>query len=180
MRILGIDPGSIFCGYGVIDNDKNSFKLVELGVIKAKERFPEFYPRLGEIYNRIEALIKRTNCTAAAFESIFFAKNPQSMMKLTHARAVAILAAVREGLPIFEYSPREIKKAVTGRGNAGKEQVGFMVQKILAIEETPELYDVSDALAVAVCHALKGKSLSSKSSSWTDYIKNNPNKIVKV
>ncbi len=179
MIILGIDPGSVVCGYGVVDmQGNNSFSLIEYGVIHAKKSTPEFYERLKEIYKKTDNIIKRTNPDCSAVESMFYAKNAQSLMKLSHARASAILAATMNDLPILEYSPKEVKKSVTGRGAASKEQVSFMVRKILNIKETPEFFDATDALAVAICHGLKSNMPQSKGSSWSDYVKNNPNKVL--
>ncbi len=180
MIILGIDPGSVVCGYGVVNmQGNNKFALVEYGVIHAKKSTPEFYERLKEIYRKTDAIIKRTNPNCAAVESMFYAKNAQSLMKLSHARASAILAATMNELPVREYSPKEVKKSVTGRGAASKEQVSFMVRKILNISETPEFFDATDALAVAICHGLKHGMPKSGASSWSDYIKKNPEKILK-
>jgi crossover junction endodeoxyribonuclease RuvC len=99
-------------------------------------------------------------------------------MKLSHARAAAILASTMNNKEISEYSPKEVKKSVTGRGAASKEQVSFMVRKILNIPETPEFFDATDALAVAVCHGLKFGQPKQKVSGWSDYVKNNPDKVL--
>ncbi len=179
MIILGVDPGSVVCGYGVVNmQGSNKFTLVEYGVIHAKKSTPEFYERLKEIYKKIDAIIQRTNPDCAAFESMFYSKNVQSLIKLTHARASAILAASMSNLPILEYTPKEVKKSVTGRGAASKEQVSFMVRRILNIQETPEFFDATDALAVAICHGLKSGMPKSKGSSWSDFVKNNPDKVL--
>jgi crossover junction endodeoxyribonuclease RuvC len=180
LLVLGIDPGSIICGYGVIETNSKSLSVVEYGVIQAKKKYEELPLRLREIYQRLLEVVKRTKPEAAAFESMFYSKNVQSLMKLTHARSVAILAAVMNDVPIFEYSPREVKKSVVGRGGASKEQVQFMVKTLLKIKETPEFYDVTDALAVAICHSLKYKTLTKSSNSWKDFIKNNPERVAKM
>lgn len=179
MIILGIDPGSVLCGYGVIEKEKSHIRLIEYGVIEAKKKYNDFNQRLSEIYSRICQVIERTNPDAAAFESIFFAKNPQSLIKLSHARASAIVSVVNHNIPIAEYSAREVKKAVTGRGAAGKEQVQFMVRTLLAIEETPQFYDATDALAVAICHSVRYNASSGNSSNWAEFVKNHPELIVK-
>lgn len=179
MRVLGIDPGSVICGYGVIDSGNNKLSLVEYGVIKAKKINEVLHIRLQEIFKRLIVVIERTNPDIAAFESMFYSKNAQSLIKLSQARAAAILAAGLNGLDILEYSPREVKKSVTGNGNAGKQQVQYMVRTILDIQETPEFFDSTDALAVAVCHVNKNKTIGSKSASWADFIKNNPDRVIK-
>ena len=177
MIILGIDPGSVICGYGVIEKEGQKISLVEYGVVKAGKKFSDIPSRLKEIYSRLSVVVERTQPDAAAFETIFYSKNAQSLMKLSHARSAAILAAAMADINIFEYSPREVKKAVSGRGNAGKEQVQFMVKKLLDIEETPEFFDATDALAVAICHSLKGGQSNNRSSSWKEFIKNNPHRV---
>ena len=179
MRIIGIDPGSILCGFGVIDKEKGRITVVEQGVIKAGKFNKNLYIRLKEIYSRLFQVVERTQPDTAAFESLFYSKNPQSLMKLSHARAAAVLAVVNNEIPMREYSPREVKKAVTGNGNASKEQVSYMVKSILKIKETPEFFDVTDALAVAICHAYRADSPDSNAKSWAEYIEQNPNKIRK-
>lgn len=178
MRVLGVDPGSIICGYGVIDYDGNKLTLIEYGIIKAAKKDEAFPMRLKEIFERITQVIERTKPNDSAFESIFFGKNVQSMMKLSHARAAAMLAATLKDLQISEYAPRQVKKSVTGLGSAEKEQVQYMVKKLLNISETHEFFDATDALAVAICHTMRYNKASSQSSSWESYIKNNPDKVV--
>ncbi len=180
MIVLGIDPGSVVCGYGVIEANGSNFKLIEYGVINAKKINADFHIRLREIYSRLLKVIDRTKPDYAAFETIFYSKNVQSLVKLSHARSAAILAASMKEISITEFSPREVKKSVTGRGNAGKEQVQFMVKKILNIKETPEFYDSTDALAVALCHSMKSGLPSKSSKSWAAFVKDNPDRIAKL
>ena len=106
ITILGIDPGSVFCGYGVITKEGNKLAVVEYGVVRAKLKFDDLNLLLKEIYNRITEVIVRTEPDESAFETMFYAKNAQSLMKLSHARAVAVLASVNKDIPVFEYSPR--------------------------------------------------------------------------
>jgi crossover junction endodeoxyribonuclease RuvC len=179
MKILGIDPGSRICGYGVIEIHGNSLELIEYGVVKVNKKNAPLPNRLLEIYNRLTEVIKRTSPDIATFESLFYSKNVQSLVKLSHARAVAVLAAVENDLHISEFTPREIKKSVSGNGNAGKEQVQFMVKTILGIKETPEFYDVTDALAVAICHSIRSDSKTQSVKSWKEFIEQNPDRIVK-
>jgi crossover junction endodeoxyribonuclease RuvC len=178
MRVIGIDPGSVVCGYGVVDAKGNSFSLVEYGVIRAKIQSEDFNGRLRILNEAVDKVIKRTSPDISAFETLFFAKNVQSLVKLSHARAVTLLSASQNDIPIFEYSPNEIKKSVTGKGKASKEQVQFMVKKILNIKETPEFYDSTDALAIAICHCMKlGNSNKKGSSSWAQFIKENSDRV---
>lgn len=179
MIILGIDPGSVRCGYGVIQKSGNNFSLIDFGTIEAKQRYQNFNDRLKEIFHYLDAIIEKNNPDAAAFEAIFFAKNPQTLIKLSHARAAAIIAAANKNIPIVEYSAREIKKAVTGRGSASKEQVQFMVRSMLNINETPEFFDATDALAVALCHGIRNENFkSNKPTNWRDFLKLHPEIII--
>ncbi|MBI5326637.1 MAG: crossover junction endodeoxyribonuclease RuvC [Ignavibacteriae bacterium] len=180
LKVLGIDPGSVICGYGVIEKKKNSLHVIEYGVIKAKKISENFPERLKEIYLRLLKVIERTKPDVASFESTFYSKNAQSLLKLAHARASAMLAAAMNDTPVMEYSPKEVKKSVTGKGSASKEQVQFMVKTLLNIKETPEFFDVTDALAVAICHCLRADLPSSKSGTWEEFIKKNPGRIAKI
>lgn len=179
IRVMGIDPGSVITGYGVIDFDGNKLTLVEYGVISAAKKEETFPLRLKTIFERLTQVIERTLPDESAFETVFFGKNVQSLMKLSHARAAAMLAATLREVPIREYAPREVKKAVTGLGNASKEQVQFMVKKLLNLSENHEFLDATDALSVAICHTMRQGNNSNKSQSWENYIKNNPDKIVR-
>lgn len=180
MIILGIDPGSIVCGYGVIERKGNALTLVEYGVVEAKKQFPEIPRRLEAIFTRLTQVIERTKPDESALEQVFFAKNAQSLMKLSQARGVAMLASTLRQVPVAEYSANEVKRSVTGKGHASKEQVQFMVRSMLKIQETPEFFDATDALAVAITHALKRNPEASKQSrSWKEFIADNPSKVVK-
>ncbi len=192
MKILGIDPGSVFCGYGVIDSNGPKLSVIEYGTIEVKKK-TEYLPlRMKEIYDRILSVIDRTVPDSAAIESVFYSKNVQSLIKLTMARSSAMLAVVNKGIDIAEYSAKDIKRSVTGRGNANKDQVRYMMKAILNITETTNYYDTTDALAIAVCHSnhivLGGNnSFSSKTSnkttkrtSWAKYLENHPDKIIKL
>lgn len=180
MRLLGVDPGSVLCGYGVIEKKGNKLEIIEYGVMTLNKKHEDFNLRIREIFLRISQVIERTNPDIAVYESAFFSKNVQSLMKLTQAKTAAILPAVLAEIPIVEYSPREVKKSVTGNGNSGKEQVEYMVRKILNLTEETEFYDATDALAVAICHSNKvvdsiGKP---KVKNWKEFIKNNPDRVV--
>ncbi len=174
MKVLGIDPGSIATGYGVVEK-KGSGPLtcVSAGVISAGVK-TEFSKRLLKIHEGISAVIEEFAPDCVSIESLFFYKNARSAALLGHARGVALLCAAHEGLPIYEYAPRYIKLAVTGLGGAEKGQVRAMVRAILKTKDTWPL-DATDALAAAICHIHRhGKGLelvrkpSNKPRSWRD------------
>ena len=152
MRILGIDCGSRITGYGVIDTNGAECSLVRCGVVRPDSSEP-FPLRLKLIYDGIVDVIREFHPQTAAFESLFYAANVQSALKLGHVRGVSMFAAAEANLPVFEYSPLEVKSAVTGYGRAEKIQVQQMVRALLKLKSAPEPYDASDALAVAICHA---------------------------
>ena len=152
MRVLGIDCGSRITGYGVIDTQGSQCILVRCGAIRSKPSDP-LAIRLRSIYSGLLEIIDDVQPEAAAFESLFYAANVQSALKLAHVRGVLMFAAAEANLPVFEYSPLEVKSAVTGYGRAEKNQVQQMVRDLLKLKFVPEPYDASDALAVAICHA---------------------------
>ena len=150
MRTLGIDPGSRVTGYGIVEQAGGRIVRVDHGEIRIKTGEP-FTRCLSRIYNELTDVIGRTKPDAVAIEDIFYGKNVKSLIKQGHVRGVVLLAASRSGLPVHEYSPLEVKKAVVGYGRAEKQQVQMMIRAILQLSETlPE--DASDALAVAICH----------------------------
>jgi crossover junction endodeoxyribonuclease RuvC len=151
MRVLGIDCGSRVTGYGVIDSDGADSVLIQCGVIRIKASDP-LSARLRCIHDGLTNVIHELRPTTAAFENLFYATNVQSALKLGHVRGVSMFAAAAANLSIFEYSPLEVKSAVTGYGRAEKLQVQQMVRAILRLATPPEPYDASDALAVALCH----------------------------
>src|SRR5262245_23360339 len=151
MRVLGIDCGSQVTGYGVIDSDGADCVFVECGVVSVNPSDP-LPLRLKRIHGGLTEVIRKARQDATAFESLFYASNVQSALKLGHARGVCMVAAADADLPVFEYSPAEVKSAVTGYGRADKPQVQQMVCALLKLTVRPEHYDASDALAVAICH----------------------------
>ena len=151
MRVLGIDCGSRVTGYGVIDTDGANCVFVRCGAIRSKPS-DAMSDRLKCIYNGIVEVIRELQPEAAAFESLFYATNVSSALKLGHVRGVSMFAAAEANLAIYEYSPLEVKSAVTGYGRAEKVQVQQMVRALLKLNAPPEPYDASDALAVAICH----------------------------
>ena len=150
--ILGIDPGSVVTGYGVIEHHNRKNQLVTCGCLRPDRRLP-FAQRLLGIYDGLLALVSDVSPDEVALETVFYGANVQTMMKMCHARGVIMLALANSSLPVFEYSPREVKKAVVGKGSAAKEQVQFMVQRIFNEDDFPGSYDVTDAVAIALCHA---------------------------
>jgi len=151
MRVLGIDCGSRVTGYGVIDSNGADCIYVCCGAIRSKSSDP-LADRLKSIYSGIVQIIRELEPEAAAFESLFYATNVQSALKLGHVRGVSMFAAAEANLPIYEYSPLEVKSGVTGYGRAEKPQVQQMVRALLKLNAPPQPYDASDALAVAICH----------------------------
>lgn len=148
---MGIDPGSLHCGYGIIDRgSNNSYIYVSSGRIEISKK-KTFDKRLIEIYDALLDVIRTFRPDVAAIEKVFFAKSVRSAISLGHVRGISLLAAVKEGLPIYEYTPLEVKKAVVGYGRAEKSQIQAMVKNILKIN-TPLSYDSADALAVSICH----------------------------
>lgn len=161
MVILGIDPGSVVTGYGMIRASGSRIEALDYGCIQGKSTdIPSL--RYARIFEGLRELFARVRPDVAAIESIFFCKNVRSAIKLGEARGVAILSVGQLGIPIFEYEPRRIKQAVVGYGAADKKQVQSMVMKLLSIKETPKKEDVTDALAVAICHLHSHKNILEK------------------
>jgi crossover junction endodeoxyribonuclease RuvC len=155
---LGIDPGTAVTGYGVVTrSEQGRVSLLECGVIRTSSSHP-LPDRIREIFQGIEELIERFQPTAVAVEDVFQGKNVRSALTLGHARGAILLAAALRDLPIAEYSPREIKKAVVGTGGATKDQVGYMVQRHLRLREPPTPADAADGAAAALCHCFVSTS----------------------
>ena len=178
--ILGIDPGTLLMGFGVIEVSSQRITLVMMDVLKLPSRI-EAYERLQMIHEKVTELVRLHVPQALAIEAPFFGKNVQSMLKLGRAQGVAIAAAMQAGVPVTEYSPRKIKQSITGNGNADKTQVLRMLQRLLDFQESPRYLDATDALAVAVCHhfqhhALAGTAVK-KLSGWKDFATRNPTRI---
>lgn len=150
MRILGIDPGTLVTGYGLIQEDKGRLSHMDNGGIFPPRKRP-LSERIGYIHDQIELLINKYGPDMVAIEDIFVAKNVSSTLKLGHARGAAMVAVVRSGLPLFEYTANQVKLAVTGYGHASKEQIQKMVRTLLKLPDIA-FTDASDALAVAICH----------------------------
>jgi crossover junction endodeoxyribonuclease RuvC len=184
MIILGVDPGTLVTGYGLIEIEGSKMTVLEFDVIvNRNERSMPI--RLREIYSKLCDVIAKYHPDEFAIETAFYGKNAQSALKIGQARGVSMLAAVNNEIPTSEYSPREVKKAVVGNGAASKDQVKFMVKSMLRIRETQRLFDATDALAVALCHhhrvlrtKTNGKS-SDRHKNWTSFVKANPDRIIK-
>jgi crossover junction endodeoxyribonuclease RuvC len=180
--ILGIDPGTIVMGYGLIEVHQHTVTLLEMGVLKPG-KVKDGYKKLQLIFNTVSGLITKYKPDSFAIEAPFFGKNVQSMLKLGRAQGVAIAAAMRHDLDVTEYSPKKVKQSVTGNGNADKEQVMKMLQRILDFKETPKHLDATDALAVAVCHYFQQKTAvpagTKKLKGWDAFIAQNPERVKK-
>ncbi len=178
--ILGIDPGTTVLGYGVIrTRGKNHAEVVVLGVIELK-KYKDHYLKLKAIYERVQQLVEQYLPDDVAIEAPFYGKNVQSMLKLGRAQGVAMAAALSRSVPIYEYAPRKIKLAITGQGNASKEQVASLLQSILKIKDLDtKTLDATDGLAAALCHFYQQKNDfgSKKSGGWEEFVRSNPGRV---
>lgn len=180
--IMGIDPGTQVMGYGILRVLDNKPSLVAMGVMELG-KYGDHYLKLAKIYSRIIGLIDEFLPDELAIEAPFFGKNVQSMLKLGRAQGVAMAAAISRDIPIFEYAPLKIKMAITGNGMAAKEQVAYMLQKILHIPDEnmlPQL-DATDGLAAALCHFYQSGLTTGdkKYRDWKDFAKQNQDKVRK-
>jgi len=178
--ILGIDPGTLLMGFGIIKVTGNTVNLIEMDVLKLSAK-KDTYERLRLIHYKVCDLVQLHAPDELAIEAPFFGKNVQSMLKLGRAQGVAIAAAMQSGLPVTEYSPRKIKQSITGNGNADKQQVMKMLQRILSFSDDPKHLDATDALAVAVCHHFQDnvllKGSAKKINGWKDFLIKNPGRF---
>ena len=178
--ILGIDPGTIIMGFGLISISNKEIKLMEMGVLKLSVKL-DAYERLEKIHQTVSELIHLHKPDSFAIEAPFFGKNVQSMLKLGRAQGVAIAAAMQAGLAVSEYSPKKVKQSITGNGNASKEQVLKMLQRMLKFEDEPKYFDATDALSVAVCHHFQDNPLmqteGKKVKDWKAFIAQNPGRV---
>jgi crossover junction endodeoxyribonuclease RuvC len=187
--ILGIDPGTAVMGYGLVKETGSKIELISMGVVKMGN-LDDHMLKLQRIFEKTVALIDNYHPDCLAIEAPFYGKNIQVLLKLGRAQGIAIAAALSRNIDITEYSPRKIKQAITGNGNATKEQVAAMMQRLLNFTETPDFLDATDGLAVAVCHAFQrnitgsvagsgGKSSSSKKSysGWDTFVKDNSARV---
>jgi crossover junction endodeoxyribonuclease RuvC len=179
-RILGIDPGTNILGYAILDATKKDLVVVEIGVVTFAHITEDQTEKLKYIFEQVQDIIRQFKPAEMAIEAPFFGKNVQSMLKLGRAQGVAIAAGMVNNLVITEYAPKKIKKAVTGNGNASKEQVAGMLENILKRKFNEKHFDATDALATALCHwyqssgPLKGKK---SYAGWSAFAKDNPGKV---
>ncbi len=199
-RIMGVDPGTNYMGYGVLEVDGKRLKAVVLGEIDL-HRIADPYAKLSHIFQRVSALVAEYKPREVALESPFFGSNVQSMLKLGRAQGVAMAAALSHEVDVFEYAPTRVKQAITGRGGASKESLAAMLKTILGVESPSARLDATDGMAVALCHyytitsplvgvdrgpkskGLGGgvKSNSRKGSqSWEQFVKENPQREKKI
>ncbi|MFT4061683.1 MAG: crossover junction endodeoxyribonuclease RuvC [Edaphocola sp.] len=184
--IIGIDPGTLTMGYGIINTDKSTLSLVEMGVLHLS-KYKEHSERLHFIFERVSALVQIHRPEMVALEAPFYGKNVQSMLKLGRAQGVAMAAAMAHGSTVAEYAPRRIKQMVTGNGNASKEQVWLMLQRQLKFREDPKFFDATDAVAVALCHHFEcsggvavpkaKKAAAKKTNGWASFVADNPGRV---
>jgi crossover junction endodeoxyribonuclease RuvC len=179
--ILGIDPGTLMMGFGLIEVNGDNIVLLVMDVLKLTSK-KDAYEHLQTIHYKVCELVKIYCPHQLAIEAPFFGKNVQSMLKLGRAQGVAIAAAISAGLEVSEYSPKKVKQSITGNGSADKDQVWKMLQHIMQIQHADLKYlDSSDALAVAVCHHFQDNPLMKKSNgkikNWEDFVTKNPSRI---
>jgi crossover junction endodeoxyribonuclease RuvC len=176
--ILGIDPGTTIMGFGLIKVVNKTLSFLQLNELNLT-KYDNHYIKLKYIFERTVSLIDTYNPDEIAIEAPFYGKNVQSMLKLGRAQGVAMAAGLSREVPITEYSPKKIKMAITGNGNASKEQVAKMLQSILGLKTLPKNLDATDGLAAAVCHFYNSGTISvGKSySGWASFVKQNPDKL---
>ncbi|NLP59169.1 crossover junction endodeoxyribonuclease RuvC [Lutibacter sp. B1] len=176
--ILGIDPGTTIMGFGLIKVVNKKMELIQINELFLK-KYDDHYVKLKLIFEHTINLIETYHPDEIAIEAPFYGKNVQSMLKLGRAQGVAMAAGLSREIPITEYSPKKIKMAITGNGNASKEQVAKMLQSLLKLKELPKNLDATDGLAAAVCHFYNsGKITSGKSyTGWTAFVKQNGNRV---
>lgn len=158
MIVLGIDPGYAIVGYGVIDYRNNHFRVIDYGAILTDAKTP-FNERLEIIYDRLSSIISVYSPDAMSVEKVFYNSNAKTVIDVSQARGVIMLAAQKSKLPVFEYTPLQVKQSVVGYGRADKKQVQEMTRRILSLEKVPKPDDTADALAMAICHAHSSGSL---------------------
>ncbi|MCX6812539.1 MAG: crossover junction endodeoxyribonuclease RuvC [Candidatus Berkelbacteria bacterium] len=168
MKILGIDPGTAICGWGLIESDGHEPRILKCGVITTKAKSPDA-DRLEIIYDSVCDIIKKEKPEAVAVEQLFFFKNQKTVMTVSQTRGAIVLAVQKSRTPLFEYTPLQVKQAVVGYGRAEKNQVQEMVKVILHLKEIPKPDDAADALAIAICCS---QSQKNKSRAFGDYFTN--------
>lgn len=178
--ILGIDPGTVVMGYAIIEVKGSDITVLAMDVLKLGG-IKDIYERLEMIHTKVQSLIAAFKPQTFAIEAPFFGKNVQSMLKLGRAQGVAIAAAMQGKILVTEYPPKKIKQSITGNGNASKDQVWKMLQRVLNIKEEPKYFDATDALAVAVCHHYQSSSalagITKGFKGWEDFLIKNQDRV---
>ncbi len=177
--IVGVDPGTVIMGYGVLKAEGQKLSVLQYGVIHL-DKYDEHSLRLKKIFERVDSIITEFMPDEMALEAPFYGKNVQAMLKLGRAQGVAMIAALRKEIPITEYAPKKIKQSVTGNGNASKEQVALMLGSQLGLKNLPEYFDATDALAVAVCHFYHSRISSGSGGTkkgWKSFLAENPHRV---
>ncbi|MCW8819648.1 MAG: crossover junction endodeoxyribonuclease RuvC [Ignavibacteriaceae bacterium] len=187
MMVIGIDPGSVKTGYGIVRSEGDTFSLVSCGVIRLSSRqcIPE---RIKIIYDTLEALIAQHRPARLAIETAYVNRNAQSALKLGQVRGAIVALAMNTGIGLHEYAPREVKKMLTGRGAASKDQVAYMARHFLNVVEPIKPHDITDALGIALCDLIyegkegtgktAGTVSSSRGNSWAVFVKDNPDLVL--
>ncbi len=181
--LMGIDPGTLVTGYGVIEISGSKLQLITCDAVENKNGV-NMSTRLESIFHKLDKVIKKFSPDEIAIETAFYGKNAQSALKLGQARGIAMLTAILNKIPLTEYSPREVKKSVVGNGAASKEQVQYMVKSLLKLRTLPKHYDTTDALAVAICHSFHHKMLrgsmknkSGRYKDWKSFVESSTNHL---
>jgi crossover junction endodeoxyribonuclease RuvC len=175
--ILGVDPGTVAMGYGIVKVEGKKLEMMGMGIIQLS-KYDNHAIRLKHIFNRIVSLIDEFNPDELSIEAPFYGKNVQSMLKLGRAQGVAIAACLSRDIPYVEYAPKKIKQSITGNGSSSKQQVAGMITSILNLKEIPKSLDATDALGAAICHYYQSNSPiqgGKKYSDWKSFIQQNPN-----
>ena len=176
---MGIDPGTAVMGYGVILEKGSKMELVTMGIVRM-DHLDDHFLKLKRIFEKTVHLIEEFKPDVLAIEAPFYGKNIQVMLKLGRAQGIAMAAALSKDVPVTEYAPRKIKQSITGNGNAGKEQVAAMLQRLLGFKETPEFLDATDGLAIAVCHSFQRVPTGGRKtnySGWEAFVAGNKSRI---
>jgi crossover junction endodeoxyribonuclease RuvC len=180
--ILGIDPGTVVMGYGLLRISGKELSVIKMDAVRLNGK-KDMFERLSMIHDVMNELILAYQPQELAIEAPFFGKNVQSMLKLGRAQGIAIAIAMQHGLPVTEYAPKKVKQAITGNGNAAKEQVWEMLQRWISVQDKIRNMDASDALAVALCHHFHQQGPApldahgSRKKGWADFIRENPERL---
>ena len=177
---MGIDPGTRVMGYAFLEVKQKQLHVLEMGALTFSSK-NSMALRLKEIFEDVSTLVDRSHPDVLAIEEPFYGKNVQSMLKLGRAQGIAMAVALHREIPVFEYTPRKVKQAITGNGNASKEQVAAMLARMLNVSETPAYLDATDALGIALCHHYESTSFVSSSGGskgWEQFLSQNKDRII--